>query len=178
MNDHFTMRCPKCSSTGLERFQDRATSWGGLDDFALKCRTCGKVLYGEDTCQAEWDRQYAEWKKSAPDRAAAIAAAEAKAKADAEFERQMVETERKRRETARRAAEEARKKKEAENRAWALQAAQRREESAAEPAGDTCAWKDCDAKARPNSIYCSRGCSNKNARWRYKMRSQEDSQAA
>ena len=34
----------------------------------------------------------------------------------------------------------------------------------------TCAWKDCDESPRENSKYCSRACSNKNARWRYRMR--------
>lgn len=34
----------------------------------------------------------------------------------------------------------------------------------------TCAWKDCDQAPRPKSKYCSRDCSNKNARWRYRMR--------
>jgi outer membrane biosynthesis protein TonB len=33
-----------------------------------------------------------------------------------------------------------------------------------------CAWKDCDKKARPKSKYCSRTCSNKNARHRHAQR--------
>ena len=33
-----------------------------------------------------------------------------------------------------------------------------------------CAWHDCDEPARPRSKYCSRNCSNKNARARHKAR--------
>jgi hypothetical protein len=32
----------------------------------------------------------------------------------------------------------------------------------------TCAWQDCDEPRRTTSKYCSRGCSNKNARNRSK----------
>ena len=37
-----------------------------------------------------------------------------------------------------------------------------------------CAWKDCSNPAREKSIYCSRNCSNKNARYRHKMRKQAE----
>lgn len=33
-----------------------------------------------------------------------------------------------------------------------------------------CAWSDCEKHARPNSKYCSRNCSNKNARARHSRR--------
>ncbi len=33
-----------------------------------------------------------------------------------------------------------------------------------------CAWKDCDNAPRDNAKYCSRACSNKNARWRHAQR--------
>ena len=33
-----------------------------------------------------------------------------------------------------------------------------------------CAWKECEEDARSKSKYCSRDCSNKNARWRHKTR--------
>ena len=33
-----------------------------------------------------------------------------------------------------------------------------------------CAWRECENETRPKSKYCSRDCSNKNARWRYKSR--------
>ena len=34
-----------------------------------------------------------------------------------------------------------------------------------------CAWSECNEPARPRSKYCSRNCSNKNARARHKTRS-------
>ncbi|MCO4769781.1 MAG: hypothetical protein KDA24_07090 [Deltaproteobacteria bacterium] len=36
--------------------------------------------------------------------------------------------------------------------------------------GTGCAWKDCGNTARPRSKYCSRACSNKNARYRHSQR--------
>lgn len=36
-----------------------------------------------------------------------------------------------------------------------------------------CSWKDCEEPARRTSIYCSRSCSNKNARWRHRQRQEE-----
>ena len=35
---------------------------------------------------------------------------------------------------------------------------------------EICAWADCQQPARPRSKYCSRNCSNKNARARHKAR--------
>ena len=37
-------------------------------------------------------------------------------------------------------------------------------------AGGVCAWHECNKQARPRSKYCSRNCSNKNARARHKAR--------
>ena len=36
--------------------------------------------------------------------------------------------------------------------------------------GGNCAWDECSKQARPRSKYCSRNCSNKNARARHKAR--------
>lgn len=36
--------------------------------------------------------------------------------------------------------------------------------------GEICNWEPCHKIARPGSKYCSRACSNKNARSRYKQR--------
>lgn len=37
-----------------------------------------------------------------------------------------------------------------------------------------CVWPPCEKTRRKKSKYCSRECSNKNARWRHKMRRKED----
>src|SRR5690606_23067377 len=44
--------------------------------------------------------------------------------------------------------------------------------------GVTCGWHPCKNPRRPNSKYCSRDCSNKNARWRYKQRKNTEKEAA
>lgn len=46
--------------------------------------------------------------------------------------------------------------------------------SAVEHAHGMCDWKDCDQPARKGSKYCSRGCSNKNARWRYSQKKSDE----
>jgi len=38
---------------------------------------------------------------------------------------------------------------------------------------EQCAWKDCKNRARSSSKYCSRTCSNRNARHRHKVRKKE-----
>jgi len=43
---------------------------------------------------------------------------------------------------------------------------------------EICAWHPCNRAARPGSKYCSRACSNKNARWRYKQRKSSEREAA
>ena len=41
-----------------------------------------------------------------------------------------------------------------------------------------CAWRLCEKVARPRSKYCSRNCSNKNARSRYSRRNDDENEAA
>ncbi|MCB9681105.1 MAG: hypothetical protein H6733_06490 [Alphaproteobacteria bacterium] len=43
---------------------------------------------------------------------------------------------------------------------------------------NACAWKDCDKAARKGSKYCSRDCSNKNARHRHAKRAEAERSAA
>ncbi|MCB9663640.1 MAG: hypothetical protein H6732_05990 [Alphaproteobacteria bacterium] len=47
-----------------------------------------------------------------------------------------------------------------------------------EPEGPCCAWRECSEPARDGSKYCSRECSNKNARARYAKRKAEDERSA
>ena len=49
--------------------------------------------------------------------------------------------------------------------------------AASHPHG-SCAWADCGKPARENSVYCSRDCSNKNARFRHSQRKGEDERIA
>ena len=43
-------------------------------------------------------------------------------------------------------------------------------QSDADADGNVCSWRECEKIARPRSKYCSRNCSNKNARSRHKAR--------
>lgn len=59
--------------------------------------------------------------------------------------------------------------------AQAAPAPKKAEPKAAAAVGtEPCAWKDCDKPARKASKYCSRACSNKNARWRHSQRRKEE----
>jgi hypothetical protein len=44
--------------------------------------------------------------------------------------------------------------------------------------GERCALEGCDETARPGSKYCSRTCSNRNARRRYKKKARAEKRAA
>ena len=59
----------------------------------------------------------------------------------------------------------------------ASETAPKKKEAASIDVADLCSWKDCDkgedggaAPRKKRSKYCSRDCSNKNARWRHKQR--------
>lgn len=51
-------------------------------------------------------------------------------------------------------------------------------ESEASVDGEGCQWHGCTKTVRPGSKYCSRACSNKNARSRYKQRKGGEREAA
>jgi hypothetical protein len=61
---------------------------------------------------------------------------------------------------------------EAARQAQAAQQTEAQREAAADGEGDPsiCAWQGCGKPARDGSRYCSRDCSNKNARFRHKQR--------
>ena len=40
--------------------------------------------------------------------------------------------------------------------------------------GGQCCWKDCSQPSMSKSLYCSRDCSNKNARWRHGLRKEAE----
>jgi len=155
----FFLKCPKCESTDTEIIKDQR--WRvGVDDHIFHCRTCGKSLYGAPATQ-EVERQYEGWQKGA-----------------AERKRQEMEI-------ARRAAEEVEKRHQeaAETARFVAALAQKKakeeERERMEKAANAsyCEWVTCDkgpkntrALSRHNSKYCSRDCSNRNARARHRKR--------
>ncbi len=187
----FRFRCPKCHSTSfsIERDSRSYAARGQIHELVFSCR-CGKQLFGEQIEQ-EYLRQKSAWEAEqaspkAEPRPKKKRSAEAKAPAPRP-------TPRARATRAATKASEAAQREEASPEASpeAPPTAPSREEvapagaseAAAEPARSKdgtpiCGWKDCNNPARPNSKYCSRDCSNKNARYRYKRRKGRGREAA
>jgi len=144
--------CPKCASTDTDLYQDRTVSGRPFPHCAVfHCRCCGYRVMGQPAVDYT-NRLMAEHQ-----------AAE-KALADERLRRLE-------RERALRLEEEIRRVEEA--RAKAEAKATGRRKVLAFPGGQSsasCAWGGCNQSSRPTSIYCSRNCSNKNARARHKAR--------
>ncbi|MCP4804553.1 MAG: hypothetical protein GY913_23040 [Proteobacteria bacterium] len=145
------MSCPKCYSANLELERDRRVAGiRGPHQVQLHCFTCGFVLYGEKSVQEECDKQYAEYLRNGnvdPDPPKPPVPAKTQTTPAAE---------------APRAAETPAAKAESSS----------AEGDAAMPASGVqmCMWAGCGKQARPRSKYCSRNCSNKNARARHAAR--------
>ena len=146
--------CPKCQSTDTDLYQDRAISARPFPHCAVfHCRCCGNRLMGAGAVDYT-NRLMAEYQ--VVEKAAA--------------EERLLRLER---EKALRLEEEIRRVREARAKAEAEAAATQRRKVLPFPGTPllaACAWKDCDDPTRPKSIYCSRNCSNKNARARHKAR--------
>ena len=160
----FQMRCPKCDGVDFTIHMDRRCAASADKDFALvfSCR-CGKQMFGTNV-RDEYDRQKRQYEAD---------------------EGARLEQERVREEQARREVVEA---EVAEVSAPApqvdagspepvevVEAPVVAEPEAAAPDADDedserCAWHQCSNMRRANSKYCSRSCSNKNARARHKKR--------
>ncbi|MED5373191.1 MAG: hypothetical protein VX899_19390 [Myxococcota bacterium] len=175
----FRMVCPKCGSHNLDLERDyRGSSARGPHQVQLHCFTCGKVIYGEKAVQAEFDRQREEWEatsrtpalversrpkpvplvrpvvdaapaapaKSAPEQAPAP---ESKATPVAPADGSTPEW-------------------------WSWPHNEITVDHAPQPPGwEKCAWESCRKGRRPRSKYCSRNCSNKNARARHAKRTKD-----
>ena len=157
----FILRCPKCGGTDIHLFEDkRGIGSAQVDSRILSCR-CGKQLFGEQI-DAEIEKQEALLKKAPP------------IKEERPREIEKIHSTARREELLRRreklrAEKEA---KEAANRQWIAEILAKKEapKPTPKPEVEICAWMDCNEPARPNSKYCSRSCSNSNARWRHERR--------
>jgi len=137
---NFYLPCPKCGS---------ASTWLESDTRALKAVlrcSCGLFSYLSETAilQAQGDHELQQERK----------AVEARAAREAEKARRL---------EAERRLEEKREKRRARDLA-------RKERELKLVQGSLCSWVECSNQKRENSIYCSRGCSNKNARARHQAR--------
>lgn len=187
----FRMTCPKCASLNLDLEEDqRAYLGGGRHQVQLHCYTCGHVIYGEKRIQAECDRQYAEWEANQKARGGAVPAARpspapAPSPAPSAGPDSAASPAPSPDPAAPAAASPATGPaggrafpgmpcKEGEpdpvtGLIWAFPTEPAPLDKKGRPS-DPCYWPPCDKYARPNSKYCSRNCSNKNARARYAKR--------
>ncbi len=168
----FKMRCPKCKGLDYSIERDNRTFGAVAQAFELvfHCR-CGKQMFGEQILK-EYEVQKKEWEAGAADRPD-----------DGDDERPAHALLRKTAEGRDVAAEPrpmltpkvAPPTKDAPAKAAkprAITEAKKATKAAVESAVGTeeCAWPGCAKPARKNSKYCSRACSNKNARHRHKLR--------
>ena len=161
--------CPKCKAASTDLYQDNSTSqWRGYPHNAvLHCYTCGHRLYGQVAltyAEPIWlriQKEEAEAKMLAHHRLRQEAKAKAEAKAEAEVKSSVEDLDMENRlEQRRKRDREYQKRK-----YWLLKAKKEATRKALE-----CAWHECSGAHKENSKYCSRGCSNKNARLRAKQR--------
>jgi membrane protein involved in colicin uptake len=191
--DSFKMACPKCGSYSysIERDPRNYAQRGQVSELIFSCR-CGKQFFGEQI-QEEHDRQKAFWdaQMAAPTAAEIERRAAEKERVDRQEQlRAAYEFQAKYMVEKRKAeAEAARVREEVRLREWRERVARQQAAAAAMSAStvvaaaavDTeaapegvaegrCEWEGCTNSVRPGSKYCSRECSNKNARWRHKQR--------
>lgn len=197
--DEFKMACPKCGSYSysIERDPRNYAQRGQVSELIFSCR-CGKQFFGEQI-QEENDRQKAFWEAqmAAPSAAEIERRAAEREKTDRqaqlraayEFQAKYMVEKRKAEADAARIREEQRLRewRERVSRQQAAAATMSAPEpasgrsggvavAAAQPTdaapldGGRCEWEGCTNTVRPGSKYCSRECSNKNARWRHKQR--------
>ena len=185
----FKMVCPKCGSLNysVERDGRSYIRTGPSSELIFSCR-CGKQLFG-DALTEEFERQRSAYESQAADRQRAERDREAAVIAEREKDeklRQAMEYQRNyQREKREQEAESARAAKEEADAAWRAKVsapggATDGEDGELLPPGTPpdkaahlCGWGPCVNDARPKSKYCSRGCSNKNARWRHKRRKKD-----
>lgn len=154
----FKMACPKCKGLDYSIERDNRTFGTMAQAFELvfHCR-CGKQMFGQGLLQ-EMDRQKAEWEAAGGDTAPDLPVGGAAVDAAADL-----------REPASGilpdAVNPARKKP-----SVASQPADSKPKATDPLDGKMCAWQGCENPARLKSKYCSRACSNKNARSRHKAR--------
>ncbi|MEM6927743.1 MAG: hypothetical protein AAF602_12490 [Myxococcota bacterium] len=149
----FKMHCPKCLGFDYSIERDNRTFGAVAQAFELifHCR-CGKQMFGEQLLK-EYDRQEKEFKSGRSDSDYAPNSASNSPAADlARLGKANVQTV-------------------SETAAVVADAMHKTDARDPSVVGDQmCTWPGCDKPARPNSKYCSRACSNKNARARHKAR--------
>lgn len=150
----FALKCPKCASGNIVIEQD-SRSYFQRAVPSLHCLMCGKIVYGEEAIETEYLHQ-----KEAYEAAQVKVESAPVVAAEPAPEVQIPET------------------------LPTLPTPEEPEPVAAtgritevgsrEETPGVCAWQGCSKPARQTSKYCSRTCSNKNARWRHAQRGKRD----
>jgi hypothetical protein len=168
----FKMRCPKCKGLDYSIERDNRTFGAVAQAFELvfHCR-CGKQMFGEQILK-EYEAQKKDWEAGAGDRSddesvegpSHVLLRETAEGREATAEVRPMLTPKADPPAKGVAAKPAKPK------------AAKEPKKAAKPApepvagAEVCSWPGCGKPARKNSKYCSRACSNKNARHRHKLR--------
>lgn len=178
---YFQPHCPKCESTNLHFQRIRHPFMWGASEVQMSCYICGTVKYGEPAIRQVLEPQLATWdqrQQEAQDLQAAlererVERREREAREREEYKRQ----ERERHEAVERRRERLKVRREAFAAATSAEPPVQVTPPVPEPpvpeppvVGKECAWHECSQPARPNSLYCSRVCNNRNAHARDKAR--------
>ncbi|HHO52393.1 MAG TPA: hypothetical protein ENK18_16360 [Deltaproteobacteria bacterium] len=176
----FKMRCPKCESFDYSVERDNRTFGAVAQAFELvyHCR-CGKQMFGEQLVK-EYERQKKAYESTSSASDVALDPGPpleeleevAELRGRLESRRRLVE------DRQREAAEQQIRQREEEDRRWRARVQESSREVVTTPppidgagvADQECAWPGCTKPRRSNSKYCTRACSNKNARARHKAR--------
>jgi hypothetical protein len=154
----FLPRCPKCDSTATELYQDRSVSsrMGLPFNAVFHCRTCGMMLTGTGAVgHVQREQVRHEGLEESRREEAAELARVLRERAEQVRRDKRVELERQ---------EAARDKKRKRDREY------KRSLRALRASSSTCSLESCGNSAGATSKYCSRACSNKNARARHASR--------
>jgi hypothetical protein len=177
----FKMRCPKCKGLDYSIERDNRTFGAVAQAFELvfHCR-CGKQMFGEQILK-EYEVQKKEWEEGSDgDDTSAERPAHTLLRETAEGREQAAAAEAKPMLTPKADPPAAKgtptpaPAKVAKPKATAKDP--KKAAKAPEPVvgAEMCSWPGCGKPARKNSKYCSRACSNKNARHRHKLRGKTD----
>lgn len=158
----FQLRCPKCGSTSAFEIRSVPRRFGESTDARMFSCRCGRQLFA-DQIDKEIERQMAEYVPSS--NLPLSETVTERIRREKEEEIRAIKERMRLREV--RAEEERKRQEEAEKKF--------REDFYGGTLGVSydagqCAWRDCTHSSRENSKYCSRDCSNKNARWRHQNR--------
>lgn len=172
----FSFTCPKCQGADFSITRDRKTfAPTRAYELIFSCR-CGKQLFGEQIEQ-EYERQYKVFQVAAGRSGDMVMNPSTHVEQDRrEALRRAMLYQRQHREEQRRRNLAEESGRSAGRDAWGgvgnASAVADSDEWLPNDHPERCTWNQCNKRRRPNSKYCSRNCSNKNARHRHKVRRQ------